>query len=125
MQRSCRACSSISSACWLDRQSMMQMAWSRGLRICRTSRRRRSPNCTTSRFAESEMNQFASSAGPSDVAILAYQVRECTLRLFDATEPGSLTWTPQGTVNHILWHAGHAVWVADVLTTEPVTGQSD
>jgi hypothetical protein len=59
------------------------------------------------------------------VAILAYQVRECTLRLFDATEPGALTWTPPGTVNHILWHAGHAVWVADVLTTEPVTGESD
>ena len=71
------------------------------------------------------MTQFASDAGPSDLAILAYQVRECTLRLLDDTEPGALTWTPPGTVNHILWHAGHAVWVADVLTIEPITGHSE
>jgi hypothetical protein len=71
------------------------------------------------------MSQFASSAGPSDVAIMAYQVRECTLRLFDETDSDSLTWTLPGTVNHILWHAGHAVWVADVLTTEAVTGHGE
>jgi hypothetical protein len=71
------------------------------------------------------MSQFASAAGPSDLAILAYQVRECTLRLFDATDSDALTWTPPGTVNHILWHAGHAVWVAGVLSTEPITGNSE
>jgi hypothetical protein len=71
------------------------------------------------------MSQFASDAGPSDLAILAYQVRECTLRLFDETEPGALTWTPPGTVNHILWHAGHTVWVADVLTTVAISGNSE
>jgi hypothetical protein len=71
------------------------------------------------------MSQFASGAGPSDLAIVAYQVRECTLRLFDATVSDALTWTPPGTVNHILWHAGHTVWVADALTTQAITGASD
>ena len=70
------------------------------------------------------MSQFAND-GPSDLAILAYQVRDCTLKLFDATEPNALTWTPPGTANHILWHAGHAVWVADVLSIEPITGNSE
>src|SRR4051794_39359909 len=71
------------------------------------------------------MTQVADDAGPSDLAILAYQVRECTLRLFDDTDSGALTWTPPGTSNHILWHAGHAVWVADALTIEPITGRSE
>jgi hypothetical protein len=71
------------------------------------------------------MSQFASDAGPSDLAILAYQVRDCTLKLFDATDLHALTWTPSGTVNHILWHAGHAVWVAGVLSIEPITGDSE
>jgi hypothetical protein len=71
------------------------------------------------------MSQFANEAGPSDLAILAYQVRDCTLKLFDATDSDALTWTPPGTVNHILWHAGHAVWVADVLSIEPISGKSE
>ena len=71
------------------------------------------------------MSQFANDAGPSDLAILAYQVRDCTLKLFDATDSDALTWTPPGTVNHILWHAGHAVWVAGVLSIEPITGSSE
>ena len=36
------------------------------------------------------MSQFANDAGPSDLAILAYQVRECTLKLFDATDSDAL-----------------------------------
>jgi hypothetical protein len=71
------------------------------------------------------MSQFAGAHGPSDLAILAYQVRDCTLRLFDATDADALTWTPAGTVNHILWHAGHALWVVDVLSIEPVTGKAN
>jgi hypothetical protein len=67
----------------------------------------------------------SSDKGPSDLAILAWQVRECTMRMFDATEPEALTWTPTGTSNHILWHSGHAIWVADVLTIEPITGRSE
>lgn len=30
------------------------------------------------------MSRFANDAEPSDLAILAYQVRDCTLKLFDA-----------------------------------------
>jgi hypothetical protein len=71
------------------------------------------------------MSQIADEAGPSDLAILAYQVRECTLRLFDDTDSNALMWTPPGTANHILWHSGHAVWVADALTIEPLTGHSE
>jgi hypothetical protein len=71
------------------------------------------------------MSQFTNDAGPSDLAILAYQVRDCTLKLFDATDSDALTWTPPGTANHILWHAGHAVWVADVLSIEPITGSRE
>jgi DinB superfamily len=71
------------------------------------------------------MSQFTNDAGPSDLAILAYQVRDCTLKLFDVTDSDALTWTPPGTVNHILWHAGHAVWVAGVLSIEPITGNSE
>jgi DinB superfamily len=71
------------------------------------------------------MSEPARHSNPSHLSILAYQVRGCTLKLFDATDPDALTWTPPGTSNHILWHAGHVVWVADVLTIEPVTGSSE
>jgi hypothetical protein len=71
------------------------------------------------------MSQFANDAGPSDLAILAYQVRDCTVKLFEATGSDALTWTPPGTANHILWHAGHALWVADVLSIEPITGRGE
>ena len=71
------------------------------------------------------MSPFANDVRPDGLAILAYQVRDCTLKLFDATDPDALTWTPPGTANHILWHAGHAVWVAGVLTIEPLTGNSE
>jgi hypothetical protein len=71
------------------------------------------------------VSEFANDAGPSDLCMLAYQVRDCTLKLFDATEPDALTWTPPGTTNHILWHSGHVLWVADVLTIEPITGKNE
>lgn len=56
---------------------------------------------------------------------LARQVRETTLQLLHVPEPAWLTWTPPGTANHILWHAGHALWVQDVLCITPLTGQSE
>jgi hypothetical protein len=45
--------------------------------------------------------------------------------MLTAAEPAMLTWTPPGTSNHMLWHAGHALWVGDVLTVEPITGRSE
>ena len=56
---------------------------------------------------------------------LARQVRGETLRLLEAAPEAWLTWAPPGTSNHILWHAGHALWVGDVLIVEPITGASE
>jgi DinB superfamily len=56
---------------------------------------------------------------------LARQIRGDTLRLLAAPKEEWLTWAPPGTSNHILWHAGHALWVGDVLILEPITGQSE
>jgi hypothetical protein len=56
---------------------------------------------------------------------LATQVRSTTVQLLEVADRSIRTWTPHGTSNHILWHAGHALWVADVLTVEPVTGRSE
>jgi hypothetical protein len=55
---------------------------------------------------------------------LARQIRQGTLQLLAATQPEWLTWAPPGTSNHILWHAGHALWLQDVLCLEPLTGRS-
>jgi len=45
--------------------------------------------------------------------------------LLQAANPAELTWTPPGTSNHILWHAGHALWVEDALCIQLVTGASE
>lgn len=55
---------------------------------------------------------------------LARQVRQKTLQLLAESEPTWLTWAPPGTSNHILWHAGHALWLQDVLGLQPLTGRS-
>ena len=59
------------------------------------------------------------------LAELAGQVRRGTLRLLQVPDESWLTWAPCGTSNHILWHAGHALWVQDVLAIEPLTGVSE
>ncbi len=56
---------------------------------------------------------------------LARQVRESTLELLKAAEGSRLTWAPAGTSNHVLWHAGHALWLQDRLCLEPITGKSE
>jgi hypothetical protein len=56
---------------------------------------------------------------------LARQVRRSTLELLQVPESRWLTWSPPGTSNHILWHAGHALWLQDALTIRPLTGGSD
>jgi hypothetical protein len=56
---------------------------------------------------------------------LATQVRSRTVHALSAAEPSMLMWVPPGTSNHMLWHAGHALWVADILTIEPITHQSE
>ena len=61
----------------------------------------------------------------SGLSELAKQVRSVTVHSLRTARPEMLTWTPPGLSNHILWHAGHAVWVGDVLTVEPITGRSE
>ena len=59
------------------------------------------------------------------LAELAIQVRQGTLRLLHVPDPAWLTWALPGTSNHILWHAGHALWVQDALCIRPLTGQTE
>ena len=56
---------------------------------------------------------------------LARQVRQDTIKFLSAASPEWLTWTPQGTSNHLLWHAGHALWVQDELCLQLLTGRSE
>ncbi len=53
---------------------------------------------------------------------LVTQVRGATLDLVQGVPDDWLTWSPEGTANHILWHAGHALCVQEVLTLQPVAG---
>jgi hypothetical protein len=59
------------------------------------------------------------------VAEMASQVRQSTLQLLHVPDPGCLTWSPPGTSNHMLWHAGHALWLQDALSIRPLTGHSE
>jgi putative hemolysin len=56
---------------------------------------------------------------------LARQVRRDTLGILLAAEPNWLTYAPPGTSNHILWHAGHALWIVEVLGIEMLGGSSE
>jgi hypothetical protein len=53
------------------------------------------------------------------------QVRGHTIELLKAAEPAWLLWAPAGTSNHMMWHAGHALWVQDALGIELMTGASE
>jgi hypothetical protein len=56
---------------------------------------------------------------------LARQVRRDTLQMLGAAHPSWLTFAPPGTSNHMLWHAGHALWLQDVLCIELLTGKRE
>ena len=56
---------------------------------------------------------------------LARQVRHDTLQILDAAQPTWLTYAPPGTSNHILWHAGHALWLQDVLCVRLLVGRGE
>ena len=56
---------------------------------------------------------------------LAAEVRGKTLRVFVSAREDELTWAPEGTSNHILWHAGHSLWLQDALCVRRVTGRSE
>lgn len=56
---------------------------------------------------------------------LAKQVRATTIDFVEGPPEDWLLWAPPGTSNHILWHAGHALWVQDCLCVEALTGKSE
>ncbi len=56
---------------------------------------------------------------------LARQVRGSTIPALDAMPAEGLNWVPDGTSNHVLWHAGHALWVMDLMGVELLSGSSD
>jgi hypothetical protein len=59
------------------------------------------------------------------LAAMAETIRVKTIHfLNDATE-AELTWAPPGLSNHLLWHAGHSVWLQDLLCIEASTGRSE
>jgi DinB superfamily len=60
-----------------------------------------------------------------NLAELARQVRRSTLELLQVPDSCWLKWAPPGTANHILWHAGHALWLQDALTIRPLTSRSE
>lgn len=59
--------------------------------------------------------------------LLLGQVRRKTIDLLTNAPVEALRWTPPagGTQNHVLWHAGHALWLGDVLCIEPATGRGE
>jgi hypothetical protein len=63
-------------------------------------------------------------SGNESLLLLARDVRGNTVKLLDAAHTRELTWTPAGTANHLLWHAGHAVWLQDVLCLRLLAGHS-
>lgn len=57
--------------------------------------------------------------------ILAGQVRGFTIELLNAFPAAQLLRPLPGLKNHGLWHAGHALWLGDVLSIVPITGASE
>jgi hypothetical protein len=48
--------------------------------------------------------------------LLLDEVRGKTLRILDAVPAEQARWVPPGLDNHVLWHAGHAYVVVEMLT---------
>ncbi len=55
---------------------------------------------------------------------LARQVRQDTIIILEKVPDAALLWAPQGTANTILWHAGHALWLQDLMCIRVLGGQS-
>lgn len=64
-------------------------------------------------------------SGSEVLKIWAQDVRQDTLQILAATDRVTLTWAPAGTSNHILWHAGHALWLQDLMCVEPLLNASE
>jgi len=56
--------------------------------------------------------------------LLAREVRGKTFRILDGVSDEQAHFVPQGLNNSIIWHAGHSLWVVEVLSLAAATGQS-
>lgn len=61
----------------------------------------------------------------SAIKEMVKQIRGFTIELLAVDNREMYVWAPVGTSNHMIWHAGHALWVQDVLCVEPLTGASE
>lgn len=59
------------------------------------------------------------------LAAMAEAIRGKTLKILSNATDEELLWSPPGLSNHLLWHAGHALWLQDVLCIEAITGKSE
>lgn len=53
------------------------------------------------------------------------QIRGFTRQMLNSTDPEWVLYAPKGTSNHMLWHAGHSIWVQDKLCVHRLVGQSE
>ena len=53
------------------------------------------------------------------------QIRGFTVQMLDKTKSEWLTWAPEGTSNHMLWHAGHSIWVQDRMCVQRLANRSE
>jgi hypothetical protein len=81
------------------------------------------PNCRA--FVEALPGGGGGRSRSRSLRALASEVRVKTLRLLGEAKVRELTWAPAGTANHLLWHAGHALWVQDALCVQILTGKSE
>src|ERR1051325_9537668 len=55
--------------------------------------------------------------------LLAREVRGKTLRILDGVSDEQAHFVPPGLNNSIVWHAGHSLWVVEVLSIAAATGR--
>ncbi len=65
------------------------------------------------------------SQGPAAIAAFAGEVRGKTLKILNDAKDHELRWAPPGLSNHVLWYAGHCLWVNDILGIEAILGKSE
>ena len=56
--------------------------------------------------------------------LLAREVRGKTLRILDGVSEDQARFVPPGLNNSIIWHAGHSLWVVEVLSVAAATGKA-
>ena len=55
--------------------------------------------------------------------LLAREVRGKTFRILDGVTDAQARFVPPGLNNSIIWHAGHCLWVVEVLSMAAATGR--